>query len=166
MPCTCPGGCRLPALRRTHVLMWLPGANLRASRSYEPFPGQRQTSWWGGASRRGPPPWAERPGGWRLQAASDPPFLPGAGQLGPSWALVYAGRPGAGGGRGGPVQASSKCNCIWTLKRNCVKWAAAPRSAALFGVEICFFQNAGEVLASGKSASAWVCCRSVAARCP
>lgn len=25
----------------------------------------------------------------------------------------------AGGGR---VQASSKCNCIWTLKRSCVKW--------------------------------------------
>ena len=55
---------------------------------------------------------------------------------GPAGPLVYTQRPGGGGG--GPTRASSKCNCVWTLKRNCVKWAAALKSTTLFGMEICF----------------------------
>lgn len=54
---------------------------------------------------------------------------PRAGQLGPSWAACLHGEArGRGEAGGGRIQASSKRNCIWTLKRNRVKWAAALKS--------------------------------------
>ena len=60
-------------------------------------------------------------------SGGDPPLLPRAGQLGPSWAACLRG--GARGrweeAGGGWMQTSSKCNCIWTLKRNCAKWTGA-----------------------------------------
>lgn len=65
------------------------------------------------------------------------PSSPKPASWGPAGPLVYTRRPGGGG----PIPASSKCNCVWTLKRNCVKWAAALKSTALFGMEICFCQN-------------------------
>lgn len=78
------------------MLMWLPGANLRASRSYEPFPGQRQTSWWGGASRRGPRLGLRGPeaGGCR-QLVTLPSSL-GQASWGPAGLLFMQGGQGLG----------------------------------------------------------------------
>lgn len=137
-PCTCPGAAALPC-----------GEELMSLATCEPQKGLRLfpagSSWPPGAFVFGEGlgegsrmlKVTATPRGWAgsRQRWGPPPPLPGrpaGAQLGSLFTW---------GGRGRPVQASSKCNCIWTLKRNCVKWAAALKSTALFGMEICFFQN-------------------------
>lgn len=67
-----------------------------------------------------------------------PPEQAAVSQLGHLFTL------GGGGGGGGLSPALAKYNCAWTLKRNCVKWAEATESSALFGLEICFFDKTRE----------------------
>lgn len=69
--------------------------------------------------------WGERLG--RRQAAG--------AQLG--HLFMWGGQGEVVGGWRRPSVGKFQCNCIWTLKRNCVEWAVAARSAALFGVEMC-----------------------------